>query len=282
MGEVGRADPNELNALVVAIAVPVDLSTSVGSPSVDPERTRHARRLFAGIVPEYEPMGAVLSFGQDPRWRRFLVSKVHPIPGSWVLDAATGSGLVARELGKRNLRVVGLDQSPSMLIRALAEARRRGLGDRIRFVLGQAQALPLASESFDAITFTYLLRYVDDPAVTVAELVRVLRPGGVMASLEFSVPPENWSRLGWLAYTRTLMPVVGGAVSAEWYRTGRFLGGSISEFCRRYPLPVQVRWWQEAGMRRVRTKLLSNGAAVVTWAVKSNPLLAGEEMVGDG
>jgi demethylmenaquinone methyltransferase / 2-methoxy-6-polyprenyl-1,4-benzoquinol methylase len=243
---------------------------------VDPERTRQARRLFAGIAPEYDRMGSVLSFGQDPRWRRFLVSKVNAIPGSWVLDVATGTGLVARELASKNVRVVGLDQSPAMVARGVEAVRRRGLHERVRFTIGQAQALPFADDSLDAVTFTYLLRYVDEPAATVAELVRVLRPGGVMASLEFHVPPEPWARAGWFAYTRSAMPLVGWTVSNEWYRTGRFLARSITGFVERYPLPVQVRWWQEAGMRRVRTKLLSSGAAVVTWAVKSTPVL-GEE-----
>jgi demethylmenaquinone methyltransferase/2-methoxy-6-polyprenyl-1,4-benzoquinol methylase len=180
---------------------------------------------------------------------------------------------VARELARRNVRVAGLDQSPAMVARGLREVRARGLQERIRFVLGQAQALPFADETFDAVTFTYLLRYVDDPAATVAELVRTLRPGGVMASLEFHVPPSPWARVGWQAYTRGVMPAAGWVVSPAWYRTGRFLGLSISAFAERYPLPIQVRWWQEAGMRRVRTKLLSNGAAVVTWAVKATAVL---------
>lgn len=244
---------------------------------MDPERAREARRLFAGIAPEYDRMGAVLSFGQDPRWRRSLVSKVNAIPGAWVLDVATGTGLVARELARRNVRVVGLDQSPAMVSRGLAAVRERGMQDRVRFVLGQAQALPFADGTFDAITFTYLLRYVDDPAATVAELVRVLRPGGLMASLEFHVPHEPWAHAGWLAYTKTLMPAVGWIASPAWYRTGRFLSGSIADFARRYPLPVQVRWWQDAGMRRVRTKPLSNGAAVITWAVKSTPVIEATE-----
>jgi demethylmenaquinone methyltransferase/2-methoxy-6-polyprenyl-1,4-benzoquinol methylase len=242
---------------------------------MDPERTRHARRLFAGIAPEYERMGAVLSFGQDPRWRRFLVSKVTAIPGSWALDVATGTGLVAQQLARRNLRVVGLDQSPAMLRRGVAAARAAGLGERIRFVLGQAQALPFADESFDALTFTYLLRYVDDPAGTVRELARVLRPGGVMASLEFHVPQDPWLHAGWYAYTRGVMPLIGGVVSNAWYRTGRFLGPSITELYRRYPLAVQVRLWQEAGIRRIRTKQLSLGTALVTWGIKANPLVDG-------
>ena len=240
---------------------------------MDPDRTRHARSLFAGIAPEYDRMGSVLSLGQEPGWRRFLVSRVTAIPGSWVLDVATGTGLVARELARKNLRVVGLDQSPSMVRRGVEAVRATGLEDRVRFALGQAQALPFADETFDALTFTYLLRYVDDPAATVRELARVIRPGGVMAALEFHVPQDPWLHAGWYGYTRGVMPVVGGAVSSAWYRTGRFLGPNITDFYRRYPLPVQIRMWQEAGIRRIRTKRMTMGAAVVTWGIKEHPLV---------
>jgi len=217
-------------------------------------------------------MGAVLSLGQEPRWRRFLVSRVNAIPGSWVLDAATGTGLVARELARRNLRVVGLDLSEPMLRRGLEAAQLAGVGEQTRFVLGQAERLPFAAETFDALTFTYLLRYVDDPAATLVELARVLRPGGVMASLEFHEPQEPWARAGWVAYTRTALPAAGWLVSRAWYRTGRFLGPDISRFYERYPLPEQVRMWQEAGMRRVRTRVMGLGAGLVTWGIKRNPI----------
>ena len=239
------------------------------------ERSRFARELFSGIAPEYDRMGAVLSFGQDPRWRRFLVSRVNAIPGSWVLDAASGTGLVARELARKNLRVAALDPSRAMVRRGVQAVREQGMQDRVRFVAGRAEALPFADETFDAVTFTYLLRYVAEPAATVAELARVIRPGGVMASLEFHVPEQPWAHAGWWVHTRAVMPAIGWAVSPGWHRTGRFLGRDVSGFYRRFPLPVQVRWWQEAGLRRVRTKLISNGAAVVTWAVKANPLLDG-------
>lgn len=228
--------------------------------------------MFAGIAPEYDRMGAVLSLGQDPRWRRFLVSRVNAIPGSWVLDVATGTGLVARQLARRNVRVAGLDQSEAMLRRGRDAIAGTGAAERIRFVRGRAERLPFADAAFDAVTFTYLLRYVDDPAATVAELARVLRPGGTMASLEFHVPDDPWLRVGWRAYTRTVLPLVGWAVSPAWFRTGRFLGTSVSDFEARFPLPVQVRWWQEAGMRRVHTRVMGVGAGVVTWAVKRTAL----------
>ena len=236
------------------------------------DRSRHARALFAGIAPEYEWMGAVLSFGQDPRWRRTMVSKVNAVPGSLVLDVASGTGLVARELAaRRRVNVIQLDPSEPMLLAGAAVTREAGLGPQIRQVLGRAERLPFADETFDGVTFTYLLRYVDDPEATLCELTRVLRPGGTMACLEFHAPDDRPLHAGWWAYTRLVMPLVGMAVSPAWRHTGRFLGPSISGFYRRYPLPEQVRWWQAAGLRHVRTRVMSLGAGIVVWAVKGGP-----------
>jgi demethylmenaquinone methyltransferase / 2-methoxy-6-polyprenyl-1,4-benzoquinol methylase len=236
-------------------------------------RTRHARRLFAGIAPEYERMGAVLGFGQDARWRRAMVEQVQPMPGSWALDVASGTGLVARELAaRRNVRVVSLDPSEPMLRAGAEPALAAGLDDRITPVLGRAEELPFGDETFDAVTFTYLLRYVDDPESTVLELARVLRPGGTMACVEFHVPAGSWEHAGWWAYTRALMPLVGAAASPAWRHTGRFLGPSISEFYRLYPLPEQVRWWQQAGLTGVRTRVMSAGAGIVFTARRRGPL----------
>ena len=233
------------------------------------DRSRHARALFAGIAPEYEWMGAVLSFGQDARWRRTMVSKVNAIPGSMVLDVASGTGLVARELAaRRRLRVVQLDPSEEMLRAGLPITRMAGLEPQVSQVLARAEHVPFADETFDSLTFTYLLRYVDDPEATVRELARVVRPGGTVACLEFFRPDDRSFHAGWWAYTRLVMPVVGAAVSPAWRHTGRFLGPNISAFYRRYPLPEQVRWWQAAGLRHVRTRTMSLGAGIVMWAVK--------------
>src|SRR6187397_2624713 len=150
------------------------------------ERRRHARALFAPLGPTYDRVGAVLSFGQDPRWRRFMVDRL-PRDGGQVLDVATGTGLVADALLRRGFRVTGLDQSPGMLARA-----RERFGDRVELVEASADALPFADSSFDHLTFTYLLRYVDDPGSTLVELARVVRPGGTVAMLEFGLPHGVW------------------------------------------------------------------------------------------
>jgi demethylmenaquinone methyltransferase/2-methoxy-6-polyprenyl-1,4-benzoquinol methylase len=212
-----------------------------------------ARELFAPLGPTYDRYARLLSFGQDPRWRRFMVSRIPP--GSHVLDVATGTGAVAAELLQRDCTVVGLDQSAEML----AVARRRLPG--IELVEGRAESLPFADASFDALTFTYLLRYVDDPLATLRGLQRVVRPGGTIASLEFAVPRGGWRPL-WELYVRVGLPLAGAALSPGWRTVGGFLGGSIREFHRRYDLEVL---WREAGILDVRARRMSLGGGVVVW-----------------
>jgi demethylmenaquinone methyltransferase/2-methoxy-6-polyprenyl-1,4-benzoquinol methylase len=225
--------------------------------------------LFRGIAPQYSWAGAVLSVGQDARWRRTMVSKLGAVPGSLVLDVAAGTGLVSRELAaRRRVRVVSFDASEPMLRAGLPANAEAALDDRITPVLGRAEALPFADGAFDALTFSYLVRYVDDPAATMRELARVVRPGGSIASLEFHVPQRPVLRAGWYAYTRGVLPVLGSFVSPQWRHTGSFLGPSISRLEQRAPLPEQVRWWQEAGIRHVRSRELTFGAAMVMWGVK--------------
>jgi len=219
-----------------------------------------ARALFAPLGPTYDRYAALLSFGQDPRWRQFLVSRVDARPGDTVLDVATGTGAVARELiRQKGCTVVGLDQSPEML----TEARRR-LGDEVRLVEGKAESLPFDDASFDALTFTYLLRYVADPAAMLRELARVVRPGGSIASLEFGVPHGVWRPL-WELHVRAVLPVVGRAISPGWHRVGGFLGGSIREFAREWPEARLLAAWRDAGIEDVRARRLSLGGGIVTW-----------------
>jgi demethylmenaquinone methyltransferase / 2-methoxy-6-polyprenyl-1,4-benzoquinol methylase len=216
----------------------------------------------------YDRMGAILSFGQDPRWRRALVAAIDPQPSQRVLDVATGTGLVARELVARSgCEVVALDQSEEMLAGARARlAAAPELADRVTFVRGEAERLPFADAAFDALTFTYLLRYVDDRPATMRELARVLRPGGRIGMVEFGVPEAPPLRALWRVYTRAGLPLLGRVVSSAWFEVGRFLGPNIEELYACEPdLPVL---WRAAGIRELRERRMSFGAGLVMWGVR--------------
>lgn len=239
---------------------------------MQPARKRHALELFAGLPKRYHAMGALLSFGQDPRWRRMLVDAIAPRPGLRVADVATGTGLVALALAARGCEVVALDQSEAMLGEARARAARRPeLAARLRFVRGEAEQLPFADAEFDALSFTYLLRYVDDPQATLRELARVVKPGGAVASLEFYLPPSRFWRAWWWLYTRFVLPAGGWLTGgAEWYRVGRFLGPNISGHYKKYPLAWTEDAWRRAGFENVGVRIMSLGGGLVMWGTRSS------------
>ena len=235
-------------------------------PSATSSPTADARRIFTGIGGTYDRAGALLSIGQDRRWRRALVGSLGARPGEVVLDVATGTGLVAHEVERRyGCRVVGLDQSADML--AAASPRNGHLSGLVR---GRAERLPFADGSFDHVTFTYLLRYVDDPAATLRELARVLRPGGRFAALEFGIPGGPLYPL-WVLYTRVGLPLIGRLFSSRWGAVGAFLGPSIERFYRAHPQSAIDRYWRDAGLCDIRSRRMSFGAGVVMSGTKEIP-----------
>lgn len=236
-------------------------------PAPEGRSSRFAQRLFSPLPERYDLLAEVLSFGQNARWRREMVGRALAGAPGRVLDVATGPAGVAVELARRSdAQVVGVDVTAAMLAQAGDVIAGRGLSARVALVQGNAEALPFADGSFDALTFTYLLRYVEDPAAVVAELARVVRPGGAVASLEFAVPPApTWRRLWW-CYTRGVLPVAGALTGGRaWYDVGRFLGPSISAHDRKYPLPWLVEAWRRAGIAEVGYRRMSLGGGLVMW-----------------
>jgi demethylmenaquinone methyltransferase/2-methoxy-6-polyprenyl-1,4-benzoquinol methylase len=229
-----------------------------------------ARALFAPLGGDYDRWAAILSFAQDPRWRRFLVEHVPVGADARVLDVATGTGAIARALARRyGCHVVGVDQSPQMLEGARERIGKAGLSDRIELRLGNAEELELAEGSFDALTAGYLLRYVDDPLRTVTDLLRLVRPGGPFALLDFSVPPNIAARGLWHLYTGVGLPVLGRIVSPGWADVGRYLRPSITAFDAAYPPPALRELLLEAGAANVNTRRLSLGGGLVAWGVRA-------------
>jgi demethylmenaquinone methyltransferase / 2-methoxy-6-polyprenyl-1,4-benzoquinol methylase len=228
---------------------------------------RFARSLFDGLPSRYDVLAEVLSLGQNGRWRREAVEHVAPAAPARVLDVATGTAGVALRLVERTgAHVTGIDLTEEMLRRGAVNVERAGVDGRIRLLAGRAEQLPFPDASFDGLTFTYLLRYVDDPAATLAELARVVKPGGPVASLEFAVPPNPFWRFWWWLYTRLVLPAAGFLTGGrEWFAVGRFLGPNISGHYRRYPVDWTVEAWQKAGIGDVGARVMSLGGGLVMW-----------------
>ncbi len=235
------------------------------------------RDLFAPLPTRYDQLAEVLSFSQNRRWRDLMVSRVPAEVNGLILDVAAGTAGVTLALARRapSARVAAIDLTPQMLAEGARRITAESAGSRVALTCGTAERLPFDSATFDALTFTYLLRYVSDPAATLAELARVLKPGGVMASLEFCVPsgPPWWRALwwpSWWAYTRLVLPAAGMLTGGPaWWRVGRFLGPSISAHYRKYPVDWTVSAWERAGMTDVRTRVMSLGGGLVMWGTRA-------------
>jgi len=219
------------------------------------ERTAHARALFDGVAPAYGTPAEIMSLGQYGRWRRALVRKLAPSPSDLVLDVATGTGLIARDIVRTGARVIGVDQSEGML------ANGRDIGS----FLGAAEAnhLPFSDSRFDLVVFSYLFRYVADPPATLAELVRVLKPGGMIGSVEFGVPESLLPRVGWNAFARGVMPQMSRGFGKAWHVVGDFLPDSIREWYRTWPASRQAAMWRDAGLEDVWVRKMLFGTAIL-------------------
>ena len=167
-------------------------------------------------------------------------------------------------------RVVGVDLSPKMLRRAQHNISSKGLTGQVPLVMGRAEDLAFASESFEAVSVTFLLRYVDDAESTMREIVRVLKPGGRLLSLEFGVPSNPIARALWHVYTRRILPLAGALVSRGWKNVGDFLGPSITQLDQSNTEDNTRELWNRLGIQDVQVTRLSLGGAVVISRVKGN------------
>jgi demethylmenaquinone methyltransferase/2-methoxy-6-polyprenyl-1,4-benzoquinol methylase len=231
------------------------------------DRNRFAQRLFADLPARYDRLAEWLSFGQNSRWRKAMVDHIVPASPKRVLDVASGTAGVALQLANRtNADVVGVDLTQSMLKVGQRNVARAHQTRRIKLVNGRAETLPFTDASFDALTFTYLFRYVEDPRATLRELARVVKPGAPVASLEFMVPPNRFWRSCWWGYTRFVLPAAGYITGGpEWFRVGRFLGPSISTLYEQFPVDSIVDAWYEAGFDTVGVRVMSLGGGLVMW-----------------
>jgi demethylmenaquinone methyltransferase / 2-methoxy-6-polyprenyl-1,4-benzoquinol methylase len=231
---------------------------------------RFARELFRGLPRRYDALAELLSFGQNGRWRRAMVDQIVPSSPARILDVAAGTAGVSIQLAQRTpADVVGIDLTEAMLREGMRQVAKVPAGQRVDLLAGRAEQLPFADDTFDGLTFTYLLRYVADPAATLRELVRVMRPGAPIASLEFLVPRNPFWHFWWWLYTRLALPVAGGLAGRDWFEVGRFLGPSISGHYRRYPIDWTIAAWRAAGITDVARREMSLGGGLVMWGKKA-------------
>jgi demethylmenaquinone methyltransferase / 2-methoxy-6-polyprenyl-1,4-benzoquinol methylase len=235
-----------------------------------PDPNRVAQDLFDALPDRYDLLAEVLSFGQNRRWRRAMCDRVVSTRPGLVLDVASGTAGVAIQLAHRSpAHVVGIDLTEQMLRRGQANVASSGFATRVSLTVCQAEQLPFRDATFDALTFTYLLRYVADPQATLEELARVVKPGATVANLEFLVPHSRFWRAWWWLYTRFVLPAGGWLTGGrEWWGVGRFLGPSISNHYRAYPLRWHVNAWEKAGLVDVGVRTMSLGGGLVMWGTK--------------
>lgn len=203
-------------------------------------KRRYTRRLFATIADRYDLITVLLSYGRDRAWKRKLVSMSGAGPQTSALDLACGTGDIAFAVAARDATVVGLDVTFRMI--ELARAKRKGQAPRSpAFVVGDMMALPFPSASFDLITAGYGIRNVPQIAPAIGEMRRVLRPGGLLLSLDFNRPANAWLRTIYVAY----LTIVGSALGWILHRdpdTYRYIPASIV----RYPGASTVAQMMEA------------------------------------
>jgi len=223
------------------------------------------RSIFSGIATNYDLPAQLFSLFQYRRWHRILLSQLSLAPPVRILDMATGTGALALRLAERQgVEVIAADITRPMLLKAKARAKT-GHPD---FLECTAEASPFVDNVFDAIIFAYLLRYVADVPSTLREMARLIRPGGVMLSLDFAVPPGVAYPL-WRLHTGLVLPLGGALLSPGWRRVGSFLGPSIRDFYRRWPEDRLLQAWRDCGFPDVQARRLSLGGALIVWGTKA-------------
>jgi len=223
--------------------------------------------LFDRIARRYDLLNHLLSCGTDVLWRRRVARELAAVPHEVVLDLACGTGdqiitILERVPGVR--RGVGIDMAGEMLRLGRAKLEARGLADRVLLARGDGQGMPLADDSVDCATIAFGIRNMPDPERCLGEFRRVLRPGGTLAVLEFSLPTNRFLRPLYLAYFRRILPRLGGVISGD-AGAYRYLNRTVEAFPRGEDFRRRVA---VAGFADVRAIPLSGAIATIYIGVK--------------
>lgn len=235
----------------------------MSSLDVNRPKERAVREMFAKIAPWYDLINRLMSWGQDNRWRRVAASLAYPGRGR-VLDVATGTGDIALELARYTDSVVGLDLCPEMLSRGHLKTEKKGLRSSVDFIVGDALALPFSDNSFDCALNGFALRNVSDINIFLAELRRVLKPGGRVVCLELVKPASGIVGTFYRFYLNNVVPVLGCWLSGDG-KAYRYLPDSVGNFLS---VAEFQKIMEEVGFRRVGSERLNLGTIAVHFGVK--------------
>jgi demethylmenaquinone methyltransferase/2-methoxy-6-polyprenyl-1,4-benzoquinol methylase len=209
--------------------------------------------MFDEVAAHYDRTNNVMSIGNAPLWRVATVRAVDPQPRERILDIAAGTGTSSAALMRNGATVVAVDFSQGMI----AEGRKRY--PKVEFVEADAEKLPFGDDEFDAVTISFGLRNVENPKAALAEMYRVLKPGGRLVICEFSKPPQALFRVGYAAYMRFGMPVVAALASSNAEAYG-YLRESIEEWPDQQTL---TQWIRGVGFTRVAYRNLTAGVVAL-------------------
>lgn len=225
------------------------------------EKGERIQQMFGTIAPRYDFLNRMLSFGIDRRWRKKAVRLLKYREGARILDVATGTGDVALEIARTtppSVKITGADFCKEMIDLGQIKAAQSAYAERIDFKVAPCEDLPFANETFDSITIAFGIRNVVDRKLGLAEMWRVLRPGGRMIILEFSTPRSQMFRQIYYFYFRRLLPVIGGLVSK--YNAYKYLPDSVLEFPSHEEFAAMI---EDAGFRSVHIRELTFGIASI-------------------
>ncbi|EAQ50326.1 MULTISPECIES: bifunctional demethylmenaquinone methyltransferase/2-methoxy-6-polyprenyl-1,4-benzoquinol methylase UbiE [Leeuwenhoekiella] len=231
----------------------------------DQSKREQVERMFDTISKEYDGLNRVISFGIDVKWRKKVVNKVAATKPKRILDVATGTGDLAINLAKTDAEeIIGLDISAGMLSVGKEKVAAKNLDDRIKMVQGDSENLPFEDDYFDAITVAFGIRNFETLEKGLAEILRVLKPGGIFVILETSVPTKFPFKQGYGLYTKTLLPLIGRVFSKD-----RDAYGYLSESASVFPYGEKLNnILRKTGFTHVEANPQTMGVATIYSASK--------------
>ena len=219
--------------------------------------TLQTREMFTSIAPRYDFLNRLLSVGQDKYWRQRAIDLLDPMRNERILDVATGTGDMVIEVAKRNLsvQIFGIDFSQRMLDLGRSKITRNGYNQAVFLQIGSGECLPFADESFDGVICAFGIRNFADVQLGLREFFRVLKPGGRVVVLEFSIPQNQFLKTAYEWYFNLILPKIGNIISGH-SNAYSYLPESVANF------PSQkkfIKWIEKIGFKKVSFSELTFG-----------------------